>query len=90
MSDEDLFTLTVEEELKLDQELMDELEVAPEGWTHLSLAVPQSFLKLYEQTLTGYKAVAETDKTFPAFEAMVMEAFNSLPSDVRETIGDLK
>lgn len=76
----DSFSLTDSEEEALDQELLEEGEEAmPEGWVHISLAVPEDFYHLYQDTLMAYKHLRETDKAFPAFEAMVMEARNALP-----------
>lgn len=78
----DLFELTVEQEELIDRQLdasEDADGIIPEGWVHLSLAVPEDFYTLFQETLAEYMVIRETDKVFPAFEAMVIEARNSLP-----------
>jgi hypothetical protein len=78
----DPFELTPEEEMRLDQELSEnEIEDLPEGWVHVTIAMPQDFYEIYHHTLTSYMKLRESEKPFPGFEAMVMEARNSLPND---------
>jgi hypothetical protein len=68
----------------IDEDLFDslnedrEFEEVPKGWTLIKIAVPRDFLGIYEETLNAYKKLRESDKDFPAFEAMVIEAKNSL------------
>lgn len=55
-----------------------------EGWHTLEIAVPRDFLKLFNETISAYQILydMDKDKRFPAFEAMIIEARNSLPSEV--------
>ena len=52
----------------------------PKGWTTLTMAIPRDFLPIFQETLNAYKTLRESDKDFPAFEAMILEAKNSLES----------
>jgi hypothetical protein len=78
----DFLELTAEQEELIDRQLdpsQDTDGIIPEGWVHLSLAVPKDFYTLFQETLAKYMVIRETYKVFPAFEAMVIEARNSLP-----------
>ena len=55
-------------------------EDVPDGWTSLTLTVPDTFLPIFQETLEAYKKLRETDKDFPALEAIILEAKNSLSS----------
>jgi len=72
--------LTAEEEDALDAKIFGESidEKIPESWKRLVLSVPDSFYEIMMQTIEAYKKVLNTEKVFPALEAMVIEARNSL------------
>lgn len=57
-----------------------------QGWSVIEIAVPNDFVKIWQDTLRAYQIMGETSKPFPAFEAMVMEARNSLPHDIQLAI----
>lgn len=56
---------------------------AQEEWYKVTLALPSSFYVIWKKTLEAYKILNDTDKVFPAFQAMVLEAYNSLPEEIR-------
>jgi hypothetical protein len=84
----DEFELSDEDEAMLDQLLAEVDEIAysplPDGWTRMWMAMPLSFKEIFEDTLAQYKRLTGSEKEFPAFEAMVMEARNSLTTLVDE------
>lgn len=56
-------------------------------WQNITFKVPQNFVTLFNMTLSAYKAMLETDKDFPALEAMILEAYNSLPAEIHRGLG---
>lgn len=67
---------------KLFGETLEILDAPPEDWKHFIIAVPPDFYEILLNTIEGYKILRETDKVFPAIEAIIMEARNSLPNAV--------
>lgn len=59
-------------------------------WDYLHFAVPRNFTSIAQETIEGYKLLTESDKTFPAIEALFLEAFNALPQEIRERITQKK
>jgi len=77
----DQFDISEEEQKKIDayfEDLDHEVTDLPMGWTMFSIAVPRDFLHILSETHAAYKRATGSDKDFPAFEAMIMEAKNSL------------
>lgn len=62
---------------KLDADFIPE-EKLPDGWVFLQIAVPKDFATLFYETIEQYKQLRETDKMFPALEAIIMEAKNAV------------
>lgn len=78
------FQLTEKQEQDLDSSLVNSIysftsEELPDAWVHTTLAMPKDFFPIFKETLEAYKALLLTDKTFPALEALILEARNSLP-----------
>jgi len=73
----------------LDDELkrVSERLTLNDDWTILSLALPKSFVPVFLRCLNRYKALLNSDKDFPALEAMVVEALNSLPDEMEGNDG---
>ena len=79
--------LTMEEEERVDSAISAVPEDAiPENWKHYVIGVPESFVPIFEATLKGFQLLYDTEKKFPAFEAIVMEARNALPQEIIDTI----
>lgn len=85
--DNDEYQMTDEEAKHLDYSLLNDMycfgsEELPDSWVHTTIAMPNSFFPIFKETLQQYQALLNTKKTFPALEAMIMEAKNSLPNDI--------
>lgn len=79
--------LSLDETTALDQSLNAPPPPAVEPeWESLTLSMPKNFIDLFKETLTAYKLLVESDKDFPALEAMVLEARNSLPPESLEVV----
>ncbi len=81
--------LSEDEQLALDEAIntsLSELDAVPEGWKHYIIRVPEDFYQIMKDTIEAYKILRETDKTFPAIEAIFLEARNSLPQEIIEQI----
>jgi hypothetical protein len=72
---------------KADEEVLDaalqnvpEFGPVPENWRLFVAAVPSDFYLLMWDTIEKYKTLRETEKVFPALEAIFIEARNSLPN----------
>lgn len=84
------YSLSDDEQLALEANLNEvivyrDIPAKPE-WNAIQLNVPQSFMEIYSSTITAYQKVLETDKIFPAIEAIFLEARNSLPNEVLESL----
>lgn len=60
--------------------------MAEPEWESLTLSMPKNFIDIFKETLAAYKLLNESDKDFPALEAIVMEARNSLPPESLEVV----
>lgn len=74
--------LSEAKQAELDKRLIDIKPAEEDGWSSITFRAPKNFINLMEQTIIGYKFLRETQKTFPALEAIFMEAFNSLPQEI--------
>jgi hypothetical protein len=78
------FALTEDEEAEIDKRLKTDLEPDLTEWEQTLISTPKSFTPILEDTIQRFKILTESDKDFPAIEAMVMEARNSLPNETLE------
>jgi len=52
--------------------------LAPKKWVRFVIYVPNDFYLVALDTIEQYKKITESEKTFPAIEAIFLEARNSL------------
>ena len=89
------FELTDAEQRELDSNLLKSSgdpatpivdEDADETWKYYVFAVPPTFTEILEETIRSYQLLYNTEKKFPALEAIVMEARNALPQEILDTL----
>lgn len=61
-------------------------EQLQDDWVHYHISVPKDFAQLFEETIEAYKLLRETKKTFPALEAIILEARNALPQEILDVV----
>lgn len=57
-----------------------------EDWKYFVFVMPANFHSILLETIEGYKLLTESEKTFPAIEAIFMEARNALPQEIIDRV----